>query len=76
MKADIKGLKTLLGTKTFWAGVGAIAYGIVHNEPDTVISGLLAIFLRDGILKVQNDDIITQIIEMQKNNQNQDSLKR
>ena len=52
------GFFSLLKTKTFWSGVGLIAYGIVRlvsGDPtgwESVITGLGVIFLRDAIRKV------------------------
>ncbi len=53
-------MKGLIRTKTFWGGLAAIATGvglILTGDPangiNAVVSGFLAIFVRDGILKVQ-----------------------
>jgi len=52
--------KSLIRSKTFWTGVGAVVAavgGVLSGtmEPDTAvqtaIGGLIAIFLRDGINK-------------------------
>lgn len=47
-------------SKTFWAGVAMIATGIglwVNGNPEqgiqTIIGGITAIFIRDGISKVE-----------------------
>ena len=49
-------MKDMIRSKTFWGGIAAVATGvglvISGNIPEglnTIASGLLAIFLRDGI---------------------------
>jgi hypothetical protein len=46
-------VKELLKTKTFWSGVGLIAYGLVSQDWEAVLTGLSVIFLRDAVSKVQ-----------------------
>ena len=50
----------ILKTKTFWGGIAALATGVglivVGEVPagiNAIITGIVAIFLRDGVLKVQ-----------------------
>ena len=52
-------MKKLLKTKTFWGGLAAIATGCglvlagdVPQGVNAIVSGLLAIFVRDGIRKI------------------------
>jgi hypothetical protein len=52
-------MKDLLKTKTFWGGIAAIATGVgfilTGNVPEginSVVGGLIAIFIRDGMLKI------------------------
>jgi hypothetical protein len=49
-------MKNLFRTKTFWAGIGAIATGVglilAGNVPEgvnSIATGVMAILLRDGI---------------------------
>jgi hypothetical protein len=49
-------VKELLKTKTFWSGVGLIAYGLANQDWQAVLTGLSFIFLRDAINKVQKDE--------------------
>lgn len=51
-------MKELLKTKTFWGGIAAIATGaglvVAGNIPEglnAIVTGLIAIFMRDGVLK-------------------------
>jgi len=51
-------MTNLLKTKTFWGGLAAIATGIglvfTGNVPEgvnAIVTGLLAIFIRDGVRK-------------------------
>lgn len=51
----------LFKTKTFWGGLASVATGIglivagdFANGINAVASGILAIFVRDGILKIRN----------------------
>lgn len=44
-------LKELFKTKTFWSGVLLIAYGILAQDSQSVLTGLSVIFLRDAMLK-------------------------
>jgi hypothetical protein len=46
-------VKQLLKTKTFWSGVGLIAYGLANQDWQAVLTGLSVIFLRDAISKVE-----------------------
>ena len=48
-------------TKTFWGGVAAIATGVgiivsgdIPTGISTIATGVVAIFLRDGIKKIDN----------------------
>ncbi|HNY27853.1 MAG TPA: hypothetical protein PLA90_11700 [Candidatus Sumerlaeota bacterium] len=52
-------MKDLLKTKTFWGGLAAIATGIgliaTGDTPqgvNAIVTGLIAIFVRDGIRKL------------------------
>lgn len=53
-------LNELLRTKTFWGGIAAVATGVgmtlagdLPQGVNAIVSGLLAIFVRDGIRKIQ-----------------------
>ena len=55
-------MNDLLKTKTFWGGlaavmtgVGLIVVGDVPGGINAIAAGLLAVFVRDGIRKVQAD---------------------
>ncbi|MBN1867721.1 hypothetical protein JW916_10550 [Candidatus Sumerlaeota bacterium] len=55
-------MKDLFKTKTFWGGIGAVATGIglilagsVPEGVNAIATGLLAIFVRDGIRKVESE---------------------
>ncbi len=48
-------VKALLGTKTFWSGVGLIAYGVLSKDLEAVLTGLGLIFVRDAIRKVEEE---------------------
>jgi len=52
---------TTFKTKTFWGGLAAIATGVgliltgdVPTGIQTIAGGVLAIFLRDGVAKLQS----------------------
>jgi hypothetical protein len=52
-------MENLLTTKTFWGGVAAIATGVglvlTGNVPEginAIVTGLLAILMRDGVRKI------------------------
>jgi hypothetical protein len=54
-------MQNLLKTKTFWGGIAAIATGIAltvgGNVPEginAIVTGLLAIFMRNGIGKIES----------------------
>ncbi len=47
-------LKKLVKTKTFWSAIGLIAYGVLNQDLEAVLTGLSVIFLRDAIRKVEN----------------------
>jgi len=56
-------MRNLLKTKTFWGGLAAIfsgaamiAAGDTPQGINTIATGLLAIFVRDGIIKTQTAD--------------------
>ena len=44
-------IKEMLKTKTFWSGIALVVYGVVNKDPQGVITGLSVIFLRDAMLK-------------------------
>jgi hypothetical protein len=48
------GVKDLIKTKTFWSGVGLLAYGLAVQDWQSVLTGLSVIFLRDAISKVKD----------------------
>ena len=48
-------IKDLLKTKTFWSGLGLVAYGLVVQDWQSVLTGLSVIFLRDAMLKNNKD---------------------
>ena len=48
-------LKKILKTKTFWSGLGLIVYGAINQDIESVITGLSVIFLRDAMLKKEDD---------------------
>jgi hypothetical protein len=55
-------VKDTIKTKTFWSGLGLIAYGIVQitngNQTEginSVLTGLSIIFLRDAITKTNSE---------------------
>lgn len=50
-RGGIMKLKELFKTKTFWSGVLLIAYGILAQDSQSVLTGLSVIFLRDAMLK-------------------------
>jgi len=41
----------LVKTKTFWSGIFLIAYGIISQDPNSILTGLSFIFLRDAVIK-------------------------
>ena len=54
--------KKLLGSKTFWTGLGTVGYGVyliasgnVETGAPTIAAGLGMIFIRDSISKVENE---------------------
>ncbi len=47
-------LKRLLKTKTFWSGAGLIAYGVLNQDWEAVLTGLSVVFLRDALRKVED----------------------
>ena len=53
--------KDLVKTKTFWSGLSLVIYGVVqtaNNNPaegvNSILTGLSIIFLRDGMLRSNN----------------------
>jgi hypothetical protein len=48
-------IQKLVKTKTFWSGLFLIAYGIASQDPNSILSGLSFIFLRDAVNKVNNN---------------------
>lgn len=55
-------VKDTIKTKTFWSGLGLIAYGIIqitNNNPtegiNSILTGLSIIFLRDAIQKTNSE---------------------
>jgi hypothetical protein len=48
-------LKEILKTKTFWSGLALVVYGALTQDPQSVITGLSVIFLRDAMLKKEDD---------------------
>lgn len=51
----MKKLEELIKTKTFWSGILLIAYGILAQDPQNVMTGLSIIFLRDAMLKKEKE---------------------
>ncbi len=48
-------VKRLVKTKTFWSGIGLIAYGVLNQDWEAVLTGLSVVFLRDAIRKGVED---------------------
>jgi len=55
-------LKDTIKTKTFWTGLGLVAYGIVQiannnlsEGINSILTGLSIIFLRDAITKTNSE---------------------
>jgi hypothetical protein len=48
-------LKEIIKTKTFWSGLALVVYGVLTKDPQSVMSGLSVIFLREAILKKENE---------------------
>jgi hypothetical protein len=48
-------LKEIVKTKTFWSGIALVVYGILTKDPQSVMSGLSVIFLRDAMLKKESE---------------------
>lgn len=60
-------MSDLLKTKTFWGGIASVCTGIglivmgdVPSGANAIATGLLAIFVRDGVAKVQRIARATQ----------------
>jgi hypothetical protein len=48
-------LGRLVKTKSFWSGVGLVAYGVISQDLEAILTGLGIIFLRDAINKVERN---------------------
>jgi hypothetical protein len=60
MQMSVEGKKKLVQTKTFWGGlatvltgVGLVVAGDVPQGINAIATGLLAIFVRDGVRKME-----------------------
>lgn len=49
-------LKEMLITKSFWSGLALVVYGILAKDPQSILTGVSVIFLRDAMLKKEEKE--------------------
>ena len=49
-------LNQIIKTKTFWSGIALLVYGLLAKDPQSVMTGVSVIFLRDAMIKKEDDD--------------------